>query len=404
MAPTRSALTRGFKLGSIAGVEIVADWSLGLIVLLVAVSLGGGVFPVWHPDWGTGLVWTTAMAAALLLMVSILLHELSHALVGRAQGMSVNRITLFVFGGMAELDREPHAWRVELWTALVGPIVSLALGVGMIYAGAALAGDLDLPQDNPLEMMRALDPVSTVLLWLGPINVMLAIFNLVPGFPLDGGRVLRALIWGVTGDVVRATRWAAGAGQGFGWLLMGVGFAMFFGLRLPLLGGGSFGGIWLALIGWFLAGAASTSYGRLLAQHSLRDVPVSRLMLSPVHTVTPDTPVSRLIDDYIMRSDQRAFPVLDQGRLAGLVALDDVRRVDPDKRAQRTVASIMTPADQLITISPQDNADEALQRLSRREVSQLPVVEHGEVRGLLRREELLKWLSLHGPPSGMRLA
>ena len=394
--PRASRATRGLQVGTIAGVAVHLDWSLAIIVLLIAMSLGAGVFPAWHPDWGPALIWTTALAAALLLIVSILLHELSHALVGRAQGIPIQRITLFVFGGMAEMEREPQAWRAELWMALVGPLVSFGLGVALIAAGGLLAGSPAIDPDDPLALLRALGPVATVLLWLGPINVLLAVFNLIPGFPLDGGRVLRAAIWGATGDLVRATLIAAGIGRGFGWLLIGLGFAMLFGLQVPLLGGGLLNGMWLALIGWFLAGAATASVERLLAQRSLAEVPVERLMLSPVATVTPQTTVATLIDEHIMRSDQRAFPVLDGERLVGLVALEDARRVAGDERARLPLSANKTPAAEQATLEPQADAAQALQTLSQRAVNQLPVLERGKLRGLLRREDLLKWLSLHG--------
>lgn len=396
-APGTSSRRRGaLHLGSIAGVDVHADWSLIIIVLLISVSLGAGVFPAWHPDWSGAVIWATAIAAALLFIASVLVHELSHALVGRAQGVPIPRITLFVFGGMAELEREPDAWRAELLMAIVGPITSFVLGVAMIFAGNLLAGRVEMGGDDPLEALRSLGPAATVLLWLGPINLLLAAFNLVPGFPLDGGRVLRAAIWGATGDLVRATRYAAGAGRVFGTLLILVGFAMLFGWRFPVLGGGAFAGLWLALIGWFLASAARQSYAQLLARHSLTGIRVSSLMIAPVATVPPTLSVASLIDDYIMRSDQRAFPVLDGERLAGLVTLEDARRVERAARERQTVASIMTPAARLATVGPSAEVMDALQLLARNDVNQLPVVENGELRGLLRREDLLKWLSLHG--------
>jgi Zn-dependent protease/CBS domain-containing protein len=387
----------GFRIGSIAGIDIFVDWSLLIIFFLVTSSLGAGVFPAWHPDWGGGLIWITALAAAILFFVSILLHELSHALVGRAQGIDIRRITLFVFGGAAHLEREPHRWQAELLMAIVGPITSLVLGLLFIFLGSVSAGkELQPDPSDPLQTFSALGPLATVLLWLGPINILLGVFNLVPGFPLDGGRVLRAVLWGLTGDLYRATRWAAGLGQVVAWILIGCGFAMIFGIRVPFFGTGVVGGMWIALIGWFLNNAAIMSYRQLLVQRSMEHVPVSRIMLSQFNTVTPDMPISTLIEDYIMRSDQRAFPVVENGRLVGLVCLEDVRQVDPTQRATLTVRAIMTPAHELTTVAPEEASTEALQALSRREVNQLPVVKHGTVRGLIRREDILKWLSLHG--------
>ncbi|HYY15937.1 MAG TPA: site-2 protease family protein [Gammaproteobacteria bacterium] len=392
-----STLNTGFRVGSIAGIHIFVDWSLLIIFFLVTSSLGAGVFPEWHPDWGGGLIWITALTAAILFFVSVLLHELSHALVGRAQGIDIRRITLFVFGGVAQLEREPHRWQAELLMAIVGPITSFVLGLLFIFLGSASAGEEIQPNpSDPLQTFSALGPLATVLLWIGPINILLGAFNLVPGFPLDGGRALRAVLWGLTGDLYRATRWAAGLGQGVAWILIGCGFAMIFGTRVPVFGTGVVGGMWIALIGWFLNNAAIMSYRQLLVQRSMEHVPVSRIMLSQFDTVAPDMPISTLIEDYIMRSDQRAFPVVENGRLVGLVCLEDVRRVDPTQRATLAVRAIMTPAHALTTVAPEEASTEALQALSRREVNQLPVVKHGTVRGLIRREDILKWLSLHG--------
>jgi Zn-dependent protease/CBS domain-containing protein len=386
----------GFRVGSIAGVQVFADWSLFIIFLLVMFTLGAGVLPAWHPDWGAGVTWVTAFAAAVLFFASVLIHELSHAMVGRANGIDIRRITLFVFGGMAHLEREPHAWRAELLMAIVGPITSFVLGGLFLFVGGLTAERVVLNPNDPLQALAALDPFSTVMLWLGPINIMLAIFNLVPGFPLDGGRVLRAAIWGATGDVYRATRWAAALGQAFAWLLIACGFAMILGLRVPFFGTGVFGGLWLALIGWFLNNAAFMSYRQLLTRRSLENVPVSSVMLSRFATVPPHTSLASLIDEYIMRSDQRAFPVVEGDRLVGLVCLEDVRRLSAAERATQSVRDVMTPARELATIAPDEATAEALQALSRRAVNQLPVVKDGQVRGLIRREDILKWLTLHG--------
>ncbi len=387
---------KGLRIGSIRGIEIALDWSLLVIFLLVAVSLAAGALPLWHPDWGAGLVWAVALVSAALLIVSVLVHELSHALVGRALGVKIHRITLFVFGGMAQLEREPQVWKAEFWMALVGPITSLAIGVACLMAGGALVGPADVDPDDPAATMAGLGPVATILLWLGPINIILGLFNLVPGFPLDGGRVLRAVIWGATGDVYRATRWAAGLGRAFGLLLMAAGFAMILGLTVPIFGRGVIGGVWIALIGWFLQNAALLSHRQLVAQRSLEGVPVSRLMLAEPATVPPEMPVNTLVDDFLMHRDQRSFPVVEGGQLVGLVRFEDVRKVEPGARAERRVSDIMTPVRELATVAPDVAAADALQTISQREVEQLPVVSEGRVHGLLRREDILKWLALRG--------
>ena len=277
----------------------------------------------------------------------------------------INAITLFVFGGVAQLEREPHAWRAELWMAIAGPITSLVLGLLFLVLGGMFAGPVDL--DDGERALAALNPTATVLLWLGPVNIILALFNLVPGFPLDGGRVLRAILWGITDDLLRATQWASKLGQAFAWFLMMVGVSMMLGLRVPLLGGGLVPGMWLAFIGWFLNSAALTSYRQLLVREALEDVPVSRLMRRELSAVHPDTRLDVLVDEYLMGGDQRGFPVTDNGNLLGLVCLEDIRRIPRRTWHTTSVRDIMTPAEQLSTISTDADAAEALQCLSRGE-------------------------------------
>ena len=396
MAQSSSPFAASLRLGSVGGVAIHADASLLIIFTLILFALGAGVFPTWHPEWGAGITWLTAFAAAVLFFASLLAHELSHALVGRAQGIPVPRITLFVFGGMAHMEGEPRAWRAELWMAIVGPVVSFLIGVAaLLLASAGLRGVVVDPQE-PLRALEAAGPLVTIALWLGPVNLFLALFNLVPGFPLDGGRVLRALLWWSTGDQVKATRWAAAVGQGFGWLLIATGVLMLFGVRVPLFGSGLVGGLWLMLIGWFLSRAAMMSYAQLVAGRSLERIPVSRVMRSPVDTVTSATPVDALIEEHILRSDQRAFPVVDAGRLVGLVGMEHARRVPRESRGTRRVAEIMRPAGDLATVAPGEDSAEALRKLSRFATEELPVVERGELRGLVRREDLVKWMMLRG--------
>jgi Zn-dependent protease len=252
-------LSGGVKLGRIAGIEVFVHASLLIVILLVSFSLATGVLPAWHPDWSAPMKWTFAVLAAVLLVASVAVHELAHAWVGRAGGVPVWRVTLFVFGGMAHLDAEPRTWQVELWTALAGPAASFAIGASLIALGAAL-GDSETANAQPGHLLAALGPTATLLLWLGQINIVLALFNMLPGFPLDGGRVLRALIWRASGDVLAATRFAARSGQALSWLLIALGLAMMFGMRLPLLGGGPAGGAWFALMGWFLNAAALAGY------------------------------------------------------------------------------------------------------------------------------------------------
>src|SRR5690242_19429734 len=309
------SLVRGLPIMRIAGIDVTVDWSLLIIFALITTSLAAGLFPQWHPAWSPATSWLTALAAAVLFFVSVLAHELSHALVGRANGIRVKRITLFVFGGMAQMEQEPGRWPAELWMAIVGPITSLVIGIACVLAAGAATLASDVPDLE--RFLASLDPGRTLLLWLGQINIVLALFNLVPAFPLDGGRVLRAVLWGATDDLRRATRWASALGQLFAGFLIAAGIAMVLGISLPYLGSGAANGVWLAFIGWFLNNAALMSYRQLLTRELLHDVPVGRLMIRQLETVWPDMPLDMLVSNFLVRSDQRAFPVLEGERLAG---------------------------------------------------------------------------------------
>lgn len=388
----------GVRLGRIAGIEIIGDWSLLVIFSIIAFGLATGVFPGWHPEWGAGLAWATAFGAAVLFFASLLVHELSHALVGRLAGMQVRRITLFMFGGIAHLESEPRSWGGELVMAAVGPLTSFVLGVLFLLAGMA-AGPIALDPENPGEALAALSPLATLLFWLGSVNLLLAVFNLVPGFPLDGGRVLRALLWGATGNLRKATRWASRAGQLFAWLLMGTGALMLFGVVVPVLGGGPIGGLWLMFIGWFLNNAAVMGYRQLVVTQTLEDVPVARVMQTRLARVDPDLPVRQLAEERMMASGQRVLPVERGGEFLGLVSLSDLQKSEPRAWERMTAREIMTPVARLACIGPGEEASEALAELGRRGVNQLPVVQDGKLLGLVRREDILKWLSLHEAPA-----
>ena len=222
------------------------------------------MFPTRHPDWSPLLIWGMAGFAAVLFLASILAHELSHALVGRANGVEVVGITLFIFGGMAHMRGEPRSPRAELLMAGVGPLTSLLIGVVATVWGSYLVAPGAIDAAEPLRAFQGASPFATVLLWLGPINIMLGLFNLIPGFPLDGGRVLRAALWAATRDFTKATRWAAGVGQAVGMLFIVAGVTMMLGAHIPFLGRGLVSGLWIAFIGWFLQSAAATSYSQVM--------------------------------------------------------------------------------------------------------------------------------------------
>jgi Zn-dependent protease/predicted transcriptional regulator len=384
----------GFSIGRIFGINIRIDWSWLFIFFLVTWNLGT-VFGQAHPGWGPTLTWGMAIVAAFLFFASVLAHELAHSLVARARGIPVRSITLFLFGGVSDIQREPDSPGAEFVMAIVGPLTSIVLGGLLAWLAGASAGLLRDTMTNPTATIARLSPLTTLLLWLGSINVILGIFNLIPGFPLDGGRVLRSILWAVTGNLRRATRWASWTGQAIAWLMIIGGISMAFGAQIPFFGTGFTSGLWLAFIGWFLNSASVQSYQQVVVHDILEGVPVERMMRTDPPTCLPDCSISRLVHEHIMRTDDQAFPVLDDGRLVGLVTLEDVRRVSRHAWDTTTVGEIMTPADQLTVVTPDEDAAETLNKLVQRDVRQLPVLRDGELVGLLRRRDIIKWLQLH---------
>jgi Zn-dependent protease len=384
----------GFRVGRIFGIEIRVDWSWLLILLLVIWNLGA-MFGEIHHDWGPALVWGTSVVAALLFFGSVLAHELAHSLVARARGIPVRNITLFLFGGVSDIQREPASPGAEFIMAIVGPLTSIVLGGMLVLLARAGVGSVQDAITDPTRAATRLSPLLTLVIWLGSVNMTVGLFNLIPGFPLDGGRVLRSILWAVTGNLQRATRWAAGVGQTIAWLMIVGGIAMIFGARIPFFGTGLGGGVWLAFIGWFLNSAAVQSYQRVVVNDVLEGVLVSRMMRKDPPTCQPTCTIARLVYEHILGTDDQAFPVLDGGRLVGIVTLEDVRRVTRETWDTTSVGDVMTPADRLVLVTPEEEANQALEKLTGADVRQLPVVRDGKLIGLLRRRDVIKWLQVH---------
>lgn len=382
-------MENNLRLGRLFGIEVAVNWSLVFIFLLIAWSLALGVFAPMHPTWSPLFIWGIAIIGTGLFFASILAHELAHSLVARAFGLPVRSITLWLFGGVSSIGREPPSPKVEFLMAIVGPATSIVLG--FLFIGLAALGTGGLPDPGDLGV---LGPVSTLALWLGSINILLGLFNMVPGFPLDGGRVLRSIFWAMTDNLNKATQWASWAGQGVAWILILIGLAMIFGIRVPIFGTGLIGGLWLILIGWFLHSAAVQSYRQIVVQGALQGVPVGRLMESRVATVPPNLPVSSLVHEYIMGTSERAFPVVQDDQLVGIVSLEDVRRVPREDWDLTSVRQIMTPQAQLTTATPDEDANEAMEDLATHDVNQVPVVKDGHLVGILRRSDIMRWLQI----------
>jgi Zn-dependent protease/CBS domain-containing protein len=380
----------GLKIGQLFGINIRVDWSWLLIFLLVTWNLGAAFNDI-HGDWSVALVLGTAVVAALLFFTSVMVHEFAHSLVAKARGVNVKSITLFLFGGVSNIERDPDSPTSEFLITIVGPLTSFVLGIALLILSTFVTGGLG-DATTASAAIEDVGPVGTLLIWLGSINILLAVFNMIPGFPLDGGRILRSLLWGATGNLRQATRWAATVGQFVAWTFIFIGISMVFGVQVPLFGSGVIGGLWLAFIGWFLNNASAQSQQRVIVQDILEDVPVTQLMYAEPITVSSNTSISDLVHSHIMKSDDHAFPVVDNGQFVGLVTLEDVRSVPREEWDTKQVSEIMSPASELVVTEPDEDADEAWTKLSRRDVRQLPVLRDGNVVGLLRRRDIVKWL------------
>lgn len=384
----------GLRIGRIHGIDLVVDWSWSLVFLLMTWNLTV-LFHQWHPTWTFGGRISLAIAATLLFFGSLIAHELAHSLVAQSYGMKVREIRIFLFGGVANLDREPPTAAAELWMAIVGPLTSLALGVLFIgLAGTALPRVDAL---SPWETLAGLGPLATLFFWLGPVNVAVGLFNMFPAFPLDGGRVFRAALWWVTGNLQKATAVAANLGRATGWVFIVAGVAMVFGARLPGIGGSAGNGIWLAFIGWFLKESARDSAGAQMVYDALQDLRVHDLMRRTGPVVPSNVDVRGLAEGWFLHSGERAFPVVEGERIVGIVSIGDLEKVERAAWAVTPITDIMTPHSALAVVGPDLDAGAALRLLLERSVHQLPVVAKGEgdvLVGMLFGSDIMRWVEL----------
>jgi Zn-dependent protease len=365
----------GFQLFKLFGFKVKVDASWLVIAFLIAWSLAVGVFPALHPDWSTGMYWAMGLGGAIGLFASIIIHEFSHSLVARRYGIPMKGITLFIFGGVAEMTDEPPNPKAELAMAAAGPVASV--GVGVLCFGSAMAGRaLGLP-----------DAAVTVVDYLGTINFALVIFNMIPAFPLDGGRMLRAVLWTWREDIRWATRISSRIGAGFGAVLIGLGL-------LSLLLGKLVGGIWWILIGMFVRQAARGSYRQLLIRRALEGEPVRRFMNTDAVAVPRQISVGKLVEDYIYNHHFKMYPVVDGDRLIGCVTTREVKELSRDEWPNQTVGAIATPCDDDNTVGPDDDAMDALGKISRTRASRLMVVDHDRLLGVLSLKDLLGFFSM----------
>ena len=359
------------RLAYIAGIPVRVHATWLIAFFLITWSLAGSLLPERYPFWNDSMYWVTGALGAVFLFASVLVHELAHSIVARARGLPVNGITLFIFGGVSEIQSDREA-ADEFLIAIVGPLTSLALA-GAFWGLTILASE-------------ASTPLQALLSYLAFANVALALFNLVPGFPLDGGRVVRALVWGATHNYLRATGIASLMGQAVAFLLIVWGVSR-------LIGGDLLGGVWIALIGWFLNGAAEATRREATARETFRGLRVRDLMDASPHTMSPNQTVESFVLEHVLQFGWRALPVTEGDQLLGIVSVGDVKKVPETDWGTTTVAEIMT-TDPLYTVSPGSDVTDALRLLTEHDVHQLPVTEGNRLAGMLTRAHLLEHLQL----------
>jgi Zn-dependent protease/CBS domain-containing protein len=365
---------KGYRLFSLSGFEIRLDASWFVLALLVTWTLAVGYFPAALPGFAPATYWMMGVAGALGLFGSIVLHEFSHAVVARRYDLPMKGITLFIFGGVAEMSAEPPSPRAEFMMAAAGPLASVVIGVALLGVAAVLSGAF------PIAAIE-------VIQYLGALNLILAAFNMVPAFPLDGGRILRSYLWHRSGDLARATRVSSKVGSGFGLVLMALGVAVF-------LTGGLVPGIWYFVLGMFLRGLAGASYQQVLLRRALEGEPVRRFMKSDPVTVSSGMSVRELVEDYVYRHHHKLYPIVDDGRLAGCVTVKQIRTLPREEWDTKQVAQIASGCTDANTISPDADAMEALKLMRSSGQSRLLVTRNGHLEGVITLKDLLEFFAL----------
>jgi len=363
-------LKAGIPLGSFRGISIGLHYSWFIVFALVTWVLAARYFPTGYPHWSVTAYVAVGLATSVLFFFSVLVHELAHSLVAQAAGIPVRSITLFILGGIAQIDQEPGRPSVEFRVALAGPATSLALGVVFGAIGIAATG--------------VSEPLVALSAWLSWINIVLAVFNLIPGFPLDGGRVLRSIIWWRTGNLRSATRTASAIGRGVGYLFIFGGIWLIFG--------GNWWGLQFVVIGWFIQHLAAGSYRQVVLEDMLRGHRVSEVMMRDCPAVPPLLTLEELVDNYILSSGRRCFPVVEGKRALGLITLHNIKQVPRELRSRTTLREVMTPLDKLKWVGPGEDLSTALQLMTSEDVNQLPVVDGADIVGMVARENLLAFI------------
>ncbi len=365
----------GFNLGKIFGIQVRLHYSWFIIFILITWGLVASYFPATHPTWSLTTKIAAGIITSLLFFASVLAHELAHSLVGRANGVPVKSITLLIFGGVAEMTKEVTKASAELKMAIAGPACSLAIG--------GLFGLIWFLTRNTLE------PLAAMSYYLAFINVVLAVFNMIPGFPLDGGRVFRSILWRATGNYGRASRIAAQLGRGIAYAFILGGILIIF-LR-PFGASSWFNGLWLAFIGWFLNNAASASYRQVQWREALHGLTASQMMTSDYIIVPPSITINQLVQEHVIPKGHHLFLVTEEDRFKGIVTLQNIKPIPQSKWDTTQVEKIMVPADRLKVASPDLDGLSVVERMDENGINQMPVVSEGRVIGLVTRDNLLRF-------------
>jgi Zn-dependent protease/CBS domain-containing protein len=363
------------KIFSLLGFEVHVDLSWVILAVLVTWSLAKGVFPDYFENLPERTYWFMGAAGALGLFLSIIFHELSHSLVARRFGIPMKGITLFIFGGVAEMTEEAPDAKAEFWMALVGPVSSLLMS-SVFFVISYYGKGVGWPV-----------PVVGVFTYLVWINIALAVFNMIPAFPLDGGRVLRSVLWGLKKNLQWATRVTSRLGSGFGIFLIALGL-------YSIIRGQFIGGIWWFLIGMFVRNAAQTSYQQLITRKALEGEMVRRFMVTDPVTVPPTISLQQLVDHYIYKHHFKMYPIVEDGKLAGCVTLRQLKEIPHDQWHRVTVREIARPCSPEMNIPPDTDALQALSIMNRTGSSRLMVVEDNRLVGIIALKDLLQFLSL----------
>jgi Zn-dependent protease/predicted transcriptional regulator len=360
--------TQSVRLGRIIGIPVGVNYSWFIVFALVTLTLGGQ-FAFIYPDWPTAVHYSAGIITSLLFFLSVLLHELGHSIAAKQKGINVRAITLFIFGGVAQITREPDRPMTEFYIAIMGPVTSIMLAG--LFAGIAFL------------FQSVSEVVVGITTWLARINFILVLFNMIPGFPLDGGRVFRAIVWYYLDSYERATRIASGVGQFIAYLFIIGGIFL-------IVSGYWVNGLWIAFIGWFLLTAAQQVGHYVTLKSALRGIKARDIMQTDCPRVESRTTVAELVDEYVFRTGRRAFLIMENETLTGLVTLHQIKQVPRQDWHSTLLGTIMTPFNDLHWVNPDTEISTVLDIMNAEDVSQVPVVHNGKLEGIIGRNHLLQ--------------